>query len=74
MKIAVGSDHRGVTVKQRIVPLLKQLGHEVMDAGPDILNHNLESVPRLYSRVQGGNGAASFGQPSRKLDFKRSEP
>src|SRR5437016_12465072 len=24
----------------------------VMDAGPDILNHNLESVPRLYSRVR----------------------
>jgi lipoic acid synthetase len=23
-----------------------------MDAGPDILNHNLESVPRLYSRVR----------------------
>jgi lipoic acid synthetase len=24
----------------------------VMSAGPDILNHNLESVPRLYSRVR----------------------
>jgi lipoic acid synthetase len=24
----------------------------VMDAGPDILNHNLESVPRLYTRVR----------------------
>jgi lipoic acid synthetase len=24
----------------------------VMQAGPDILNHNLESVPRLYSRVR----------------------
>jgi lipoyl synthase len=24
----------------------------VMDAGPDILNHNLETVPRLYSRVR----------------------
>ena len=35
MKIAVGSDHRGVAVKQRIVPLLRQHGHEVIDAGPD---------------------------------------
>ena len=35
MKIAVGSDHRGLHVKQRIVPLLKQLGHEVIDVGPD---------------------------------------
>ena len=24
----------------------------VLDAGPDILNHNLETVPRLYSRVR----------------------
>jgi lipoic acid synthetase len=24
----------------------------ILDAGPDILNHNLETVPRLYSRVR----------------------
>lgn len=35
MKIAVGSDHRGAAVKQRIVPLLQQLGHEVVDMGPE---------------------------------------
>jgi ribose 5-phosphate isomerase B len=34
MRIAVGSDHRGLTVKQRIVPLLAQMGHEVADVGP----------------------------------------
>jgi ribose 5-phosphate isomerase B len=34
MKIAVGSDHRGFEVKRRIVTLLSQLGHEVMDFGP----------------------------------------
>jgi ribose 5-phosphate isomerase B len=34
MKITVGSDHRGLTVKQRIVPLLRQMGHDVTDAGP----------------------------------------
>jgi len=34
MKIAVGSDHRGFEVKRRIVNLLQQLGHEVLDAGP----------------------------------------
>jgi ribose 5-phosphate isomerase B len=34
MKIAVGSDHRGLHVKQRIVPLLRQ-SHEVIDLGPD---------------------------------------
>jgi ribose 5-phosphate isomerase B len=35
MKIAVGSDHRGVGVKLRIIPLLRQMGHEVTDVGPD---------------------------------------
>jgi ribose 5-phosphate isomerase B len=35
MRIAVGSDHRGVVVKQRIVPLLQQLAHEVIDVGPE---------------------------------------
>ena len=34
MKITVGSDHRGLSVKQRVVPLLQQMGHEVTDAGP----------------------------------------
>ena len=33
MKIAVGNDLRGVTVKQRLVGLLKELGHEVIDLG-----------------------------------------
>jgi ribose 5-phosphate isomerase B len=35
MKIAVGSDHRGFDVKRRIVSLLQQLKHEVLDAGPE---------------------------------------
>ncbi len=34
MKIAIGSDHRGFEVKRRIVALLRQLGHEVLDVGP----------------------------------------
>jgi ribose 5-phosphate isomerase B len=33
MRIAVGSDHRGYEVKKRIVPLLQQYGHEVVDMG-----------------------------------------
>jgi ribose 5-phosphate isomerase B len=35
MKIAIGSDHRGFAAKQRLVPLLRQLGHEVLDTGPE---------------------------------------
>jgi ribose 5-phosphate isomerase B len=33
MKIAIGSDHRGYKAKQQIVPLLQQLGHDVLDVG-----------------------------------------
>jgi ribose 5-phosphate isomerase B len=35
MKIAIGSDHRGFDVKRRIVNLLQQMGHEVLDVGPE---------------------------------------
>jgi ribose 5-phosphate isomerase B len=35
MKIAIGSDHRGVSVRQRIIPFLQKLGHEVIDFGPE---------------------------------------
>ena len=35
MKIAIGSDHRGFDAKRHLVPLLQQLGHEVLDVGPD---------------------------------------
>jgi ribose 5-phosphate isomerase B len=34
MKIAIGSDHRGFEAKRRIVTLLGQLAHEVLDVGP----------------------------------------
>lgn len=33
MRIAVGSDHRGYTVKERILELLRKLEQEVIDAG-----------------------------------------
>ncbi len=33
--IAIGSDHRGFEVKRRLVPFLKNLGHEVLDVGTD---------------------------------------
>ena len=40
MRIAVGSDHRGFTVKSKVVDLLRRLNQEVVDVGP----HNSESV------------------------------
>jgi ribose 5-phosphate isomerase B len=35
MKIAIGADHAGYRLKDEIVPLLKELGHEVEDLGCD---------------------------------------
>ena len=40
MHIAVGSDHRGCTVKQKVIELLGRLGQQVTDVG----THNVESV------------------------------
>jgi ribose 5-phosphate isomerase B len=34
MRIAIGSDHRGFDVKRRIVTLLNDMKHEVLDLGP----------------------------------------
>lgn len=33
MKISVGSDHGGFELKEQVVEFLRQLGHEVLDAG-----------------------------------------
>lgn len=35
MRIAIGSDHRGVDAKRRLVSTLTDLGHQVIDAGPE---------------------------------------
>lgn len=33
MRISVGSDHRGVSMRQKIIDLLERLGQEVVDVG-----------------------------------------
>ncbi len=35
MKIVIGSDHRGVEIKRRLVAVLQSMGHEVLDIGTD---------------------------------------
>ena len=35
MRIAIGSDHRGVEAKRRLVSTLAEMGHQVADVGPD---------------------------------------
>ncbi|NLX56460.1 MAG: ribose 5-phosphate isomerase B [Planctomycetaceae bacterium] len=49
MRISVGSDHRGLEVKNRLTELLTRLGHEVSDEG----THSGESIdyPDIASAV-----------------------
>jgi ribose 5-phosphate isomerase B len=35
MKIAIGSDHRGYEAKHRLVAVLRALGQDVLDVGPE---------------------------------------
>lgn len=35
VRIVVGSDHAGYQLKQELIPLLEECGHEVMDIGTD---------------------------------------
>ena len=39
MRIAVGSDHRGVSLRTKLVELLHRLGEEVVDVGKDDLDN-----------------------------------
>ena len=49
MRVSIGSDHRGVNLKAKVLDCLRQLGHEVIDEGTD----SAESVdyPDIASAV-----------------------
>ncbi len=49
MRIAVGSDHRGCTVRAKLLDLLKRLGHEAHDMGTD--NCQPVDYPDIAERV-----------------------
>ena len=57
MRIAIGSDHRGVELKQSIINLIQETGHEFEDFG----SYNTESVDfpdfalHVAEGVAGGN-------------------
>lgn len=40
MKIAIASDHAGFELKNKLVGILKNHGHDVVDCGPDSFNPN----------------------------------
>jgi ribose 5-phosphate isomerase B len=62
MKIAIGSDHRGFEAKTRIVSILNQLGHEVLDAGPQV--RECVDYPDFAFEVA---GAVSVGRADRGM-------
>ena len=35
MKIVIGSDHRGVEIKRRLLDVLRSMGHDVLDIGAE---------------------------------------
>jgi ribose 5-phosphate isomerase B len=57
MKIMVGCDHGGFELKEKIVPHLKSLAHEVEDIG----THGLESVDYPCYAVKVARAVASGG-------------
>ena len=62
MRIAIGADHRGFSVRTKVVDLLKQLGHEVEDVG----TFSAEAVdyPDIAAEVA---GRVSRGQVERGI-------
>jgi ribose 5-phosphate isomerase B len=61
MRIAVGSDHRGVEARLRVVALLERLGHEVTDCGSS--GTNPVDYPDIAADVacRVANGSADRG-------------
>ncbi len=68
MKVSIGTDHAGLNLKNSIVELLRELGHEVVDCGtftadsvdyPDFVRPAAEAVSRGEADrgiVLGGSG------------------
>ena len=56
MKIGIGSDHAGFDYKERIKPLLRELGHEVRDFGtnsPEPVDYPLFNRPVAEAVAKG---------------------
>jgi ribose 5-phosphate isomerase B len=56
MRIAIGADHRGFSIRAKVVDLLKQLGHEVDDVGafsPEAVDYP-DIAAEVASRVSHG--------------------
>ena len=66
MRIAIGSDHRGFTLKGRLVEMLGGMGHEVTDVGADSAESSdypdyAAAVARQVSRGEADRGVLVCG-------------
>ena len=61
MRIAIGSDHRGFALKQSIVALLEEMGHQTEDSG--CYSSDSVDYPDVAEKVAGsvGKGEADYG-------------
>jgi len=56
MKISIGSDHAGFEYKQRLIPFIESLGHEVLDCGtssPESTDYPLWIIPTAEQVIAG---------------------
>ncbi len=61
MRIAVGSDHRGTSIRHKILEFVAQLGHEVVDFGSNAEGPvDYPDIAQLVAR-EVGNGNADRG-------------
>jgi ribose 5-phosphate isomerase B len=66
MRVAIGADHRGFAVRVKLVELVQQLGHEVIDVGaftPDAVDYPdiAAEVARKVSRGEVDRGILVCG-------------
>ena len=57
LNIAVGSDHHGITVRIKLVELLRQAGHTVDEFGPEIDDQQPTDYPDVAAMVAKRVGA-----------------
>lgn len=85
MKIFVGSDHAGFGLKEKLIPYLKELGHEVEDKGafeykedddyPDFVIPVAREVSRNPNEVRGiviGGSGQGEGMAANKFNDVRA--
>ena len=57
MRIAVGADHRGYSIHNKVVELLQKLGHDVVDMGT--YGDDPVDYPDIAAKVRAFSGQAT---------------